>query len=268
MATTNEEFIEWLEEQAIWVKDAALTYYEMGKFTEKDIKRFATECIEEVSGIKKSIDITKLNILTRDDRSDFAIKSVNNIRGVNALASGKCLEFGESGITVVYGENGAGKSGYIRILKKLADAKYKEELKENVYFEKKKKQSCEVSVLHKGKEETYSCDLSKDGEHSLLKDVDIFDTKISKAYVESSKEASYEPWVFSMLSAIAKVASEVKDEIERKKTEVKCIEIFIPEDLTGIEICQTVLKIKITANIFPPLKKIFIKKVFKTVKHR
>ena len=240
MATTNEEFIEWLEEQAIWVKDAALTYYEMGKFTEKDIKRFATECIEEVSGIKKSIDITKLNILTRDDRSDFAIKSINNIMGVNALATGKCLEFGENGITVVYGENGAGKSGYIRILKKLADAKYKEELKENVYFEKKKKQSCEVTVLHKGKEETYNCDLSKDGEYSLLKDVDIFDTKISKAYVESSKEASYEPWVFLMLSAIAKVASDVKDEIERKKTEVKSTEIFIPEELTGIDICQTV----------------------------
>ena len=53
LATTNEEFIEWLEEQAIWVKDAALTYYEMGKFTEKDVERFATECIEEVSGIKK-----------------------------------------------------------------------------------------------------------------------------------------------------------------------------------------------------------------------
>ncbi|MBE5937212.1 MAG: hypothetical protein E7265_04185 [Lachnospiraceae bacterium] len=243
MATTNEEFIEWLEEQAIWVKDAALTYYEMGKFTEKDIKRFATECIEEVSGIKKSIDITKLNILTRDDRSDFAIKSINNIMGVNALATGKCLEFGENGITVVYGENGAGKSGYIRILKKLADAKYKEELKENVYFEKKKKQSCEVTVLHKGKEETYNCDLSKDGEYSLLKDVDIFDTKISKAYVESSKEASYEPWVFSMLSAIAKVASDVKDEIERKKTEVKSTEIFIPEELTGIDICQTVLNV-------------------------
>ena len=243
MATTNEEFIEWLEEQAIWVKDAALTYYETGKFTEKDIKRFSTECIDEVSGIKREIDITKLNILIRDDRSDFAIKSINNIMGVNALATGKTLEFGESGITVVYGENGAGKSGYIRILKKLADAKYKEELKDNVYFAKKTKQTCEVCVIHNDVEETLKCDLSKDGEHSLLKDVDIFDTKISKAYVESSKEASYEPWVFSMLSAIAKVASEVKDEIERKKTEVKCIEIFIPEDLTGIDICQTVLNV-------------------------
>ena len=79
LATTNEEFIEWLGEQATWVKDAALTYYETGKFTEKDVKRFAAECIEEVSGIKRAIDISKLNILTRDDRNDFAIKSINNI---------------------------------------------------------------------------------------------------------------------------------------------------------------------------------------------
>jgi len=243
LATTNEEFIEWLEEQAIWVKDAALTYYETGKFIEKDVKRFATECIEEASGIKRAIDISKLNILTRDDRSDFAVKSINNIMGVNALAAGKCLEFGKCGITVVYGENGAGKSGYIRIFKKLADAKYKEELKENVYFAKKEKQSCDVSVIHEGVEETLKCDLSKNGEHPLLKDVDIFDTRISKAYVESAKEASYEPWVFSMLSAIAKVAPEVKEEIERRKTEEKSVEIVIPQELVEIDICQTLLNV-------------------------
>ncbi len=51
----------------------------------------------------------------------------------------------------------------------------------------------------------------------MLKDIDIFDTRISKAYVEAAKEASYEPWIFSMLSAIAKVAPEVKAEIEDKK---------------------------------------------------
>lgn len=243
LVTTNEEFIGWIEEQAIWVKDAALTYYETGTFTEKDVKRFAAECIEEVSGIKRTIDISKLNILSRDDRNNFAIKSINNIMGVNALAAGKCLEFGESGLTVVYGENGTGKSGYIRILKKLADAKYKEELKENVYFVKKKKQSCEVSVIREGVEETLKCDLSKDGEHPLLKDVDIFDTMISKAYVESAKEASYEPWVFSMLSTIAKVAPEVKAEIERKKAEEKRVEIVIPEDIVEIDICQTLLNV-------------------------
>lgn len=153
------------------------------------------------------------------------------------------MEFGETGITVVYGENGAGKSGYIRILKKLADAKYKEELKGNVYTVKKNKQSCDVSVIHEGVEKKLSCNLSKDGEYSLLKDIDIFDTRISRAYVEAAKEASYEPWIFSMLSAIAKVASEVKAEIEDRQKSLDKAEIVIPDELAETDICKTISSI-------------------------
>ena len=240
---TNEDLIAWLEEQPTWIKDATLTYYDTGKFTEKDIKRFGTECIEEVLGERKVIDISKLNILTRDDRSNFSIKSIDNVTGVNALATGKSLEFGESGITVVYGENGAGKSGYIRILMKLADAKYKEELKGNIYTVKKDKQSCDVSVIHEGVEKILSCNLSEDGEYSLLKDIDIFDTRISRAYVEAAKEASYEPWIFSMLSAIAKVASEVKAEIEDRQKSLDKVEIVIPDELAETDICKTISNI-------------------------
>lgn len=243
MATTNEELIVWLDEQATWVKDAALTFYETGEFTESDIKRFGEECIEETLGTRRVIDISKLNILTWDDRSNFSIKSIDNVIGVNALASGKSLEFGETGITVVYGENGAGKSGYIRILKKLADAKYKEELKGNVYATKENAQSCEVFVVQEGIGDKLSCNLSKDGEYPLLKDIDIFDTRISKAYVETSKEASYEPWIFSMFSAIAKVAPEVKADIEERKRNLDNTEIIVPDELAETDACKAILAI-------------------------
>lgn len=240
---TNEEFISWLEEQAVWIKDATLTFYETGAFTEKDIKRFATDCIEEALGTRKKIDISNLKLLSRDERSNFSIRSIDNVIGVNALASGKTLEFGKSGVTVVYGENGAGKSGYIRILKKLADAKYKEDLWENVYTEKGDRQFCSVTVMREGTEETFNCDLSKAGEYSLLKDVDIFDTRISKAYVEASKEASYEPWVFTLLSAIAKVAADVKIEIEEMKNRLESVQIEFPEDIVETGECQEILRI-------------------------
>jgi hypothetical protein len=240
---TNDELIAWLEGQAVWVKDATLTYYENGGFTEQDIKRFGTESIEETSGVRRDIDISNLNILTRDNRSNFSIKSIDNVIGVNALAAGKSLTFGEQGVTIVYGENGAGKSGYIRILKKLADAKYKEELKKNVYTTNKGEQSCNISIIHEGVEENLACNLSKDGEYSLLKDIDIFDTKISKAYVEAAKEASYEPWVFSMLSAIAKVAPEVKSIIEDEKDKLDDVEIVIPDELEETEVCKAISSI-------------------------
>ena len=42
---------------------------------------------------------------------------------VNALADGEQLTFDKIGVTIIYGDNGSGKSGYARILKKVCRAR-------------------------------------------------------------------------------------------------------------------------------------------------
>ena len=233
LATNNDEIIQWFREQRVWVQDAAKTFYENGEFTDRDIKRYANECIDEASGKKKEIDLSGLNLLFRDDRKNFSVKSISNVEGVNALSSSKELGFVTDGVTVVYGENGAGKSGYIRILKKLADAKYKEELKGNVYSKTREKQSCNITISCDGNEINLDCDLSKDGEHAILRDIDIFDTKISAAYINDANEASYEPWIFSLFRELAVVAALVKKQIETMKYSIDTHEISVPSDLAS-----------------------------------
>lgn len=233
LATGNDEIIEWFGEQCVWVQDATKTFYENGEFTDKDIKRFAKECLDEAYGIKKTVDLSGLNLLFRDDRKSFSVKSISNIVGVNALATNKVLNFGTTGVTVVYGENGAGKSGYIRILKKLADAKYKEELKSNVYSNTKEKQSCNITIDCCGNESILDCDLSKDGEYAILRDIDIFDTRISTAYINDANEASYEPWIFSLFRELAVIATSVKKEIETLKGTLDSHEISVVPELAN-----------------------------------
>jgi DNA repair ATPase RecN len=46
------------------------------------------------------------------------IESLSNINGVNRLAKNQTLNFAKN-ITIIYGENGTGKTGYSRILKRL-----------------------------------------------------------------------------------------------------------------------------------------------------
>ena len=47
---------------------------------------------------------------------DIELVKISNVSGVNRLASGQFLEFSPN-MTVVYGENGSGKTGYGRVLK-------------------------------------------------------------------------------------------------------------------------------------------------------
>lgn len=191
MATTNKDMIKWLAEMPTWIKDAVLTFYDKGKFEQDDIMRFADECIEDVENKKRGITIGEIAFLNQTHSNSLSISSIGEIKGVNALSSGKTLSFQNEGITVIYGENGAGKSGYIRILKKISDAKYKEELKQNVYSKNCDKQSCKIKIINNEKEQELSCNLSIDGEYSVLKGIDVFDTKIANAYILSAKEALY-----------------------------------------------------------------------------
>src|ERR1035437_5968835 len=55
--------------------------------------------------------------------SSTIISSLSEARNVNRLVSGQELPFAPKGITLVYGDNGSGKSGYSRILKQLCRAR-------------------------------------------------------------------------------------------------------------------------------------------------
>lgn len=243
MATTNADIIKWLAGMPTWVKDAVLTFYNKGAFEQNDIIRFADECIEDVSNKKREIDIEEMVILNQTYNNSLSISSISGIEGVNALSSGKALSFQNEGITVVYGENGAGKSGYIRIFKKVSDAKYKEELKKNVYSKDGDRQKCMIKIINNGKEQTFPCDLSLDGEYSVLKGIDVFDTKIANAYISSAKEASYEPWVFILFRAIAKVAEMIKEELQNRTVKYVTSSIEIPVDIRDSKVGELLEKL-------------------------
>ena len=42
----------------------------------------------------------------------ITLRSIHSVEHVNALANGERLTFGKTGLTVIYGDNGSGKSGY------------------------------------------------------------------------------------------------------------------------------------------------------------
>lgn len=65
---------------------------------------------------KSPIDIQRPSLTF--DNTDLKLLSMSEIEGVNKLASGQILNFSNN-VTVIYGANATGKSGYSRILKTL-----------------------------------------------------------------------------------------------------------------------------------------------------
>lgn len=60
------------------------------------------------------------------------LSTMSNVAGVNALSPGAKIEF-SPGLTILYGENGTGKTGYARILKRLSAVLDPEEILPNIH---------------------------------------------------------------------------------------------------------------------------------------
>ena len=73
--------------------------------------------------------------------------------GVNALKAGSEMNFCDEGITLVYGQNGSGKSGYYRVLDHLAGGTMAKPVLENIYEAHPAAPACKINYKLDGVEQ-------------------------------------------------------------------------------------------------------------------
>jgi recombinational DNA repair ATPase RecF len=78
-----------------------------------------------------------------------ALLRLSRVRSVNALRSDQHLTFGPQ-LTIVYGDNGSGKSGYARVLKKVYRARVVEDILANLGSEQPSLDPCAATFTTKG----------------------------------------------------------------------------------------------------------------------
>jgi hypothetical protein len=148
-------------------------------------------------------------LLTEITRSRVRLTAIKSLQGANALRSGQELKFGEQ-LTVVYGENGSGKSGYARVLKKACSAKMVEEILPNVYSETESEPaSCVFHCEREGTEEEINW---KDGGAAKedLKRFAVFDSNCARVYVSSENQLEIAPAIFDVFEELARETDAIK----------------------------------------------------------
>lgn len=109
--TAEKIFSEWLNKQDYWVKALYRQIHDNNPITEEIIENIIKAYDqEEFEDIPISIGAA--------DCQGIRLLKLYDVKGVNKLVPGGEIEFGEN-LTVVYGENGTGKTGYARIIQQL-----------------------------------------------------------------------------------------------------------------------------------------------------
>lgn len=141
--------------------------------------------------------------------------SIDTVENINAIHSEAKLPFGHTGITLIYGENGSGKSGYSRILKSACFAKHVEPtLLSNIYKPKTSKQSARISYLKNGSREEWTWTPGKN--HAELASINVFDTDCGKTLLDSNNRVTYKPRGANIFDHVSQAIESVKDTMQLK----------------------------------------------------
>lgn len=122
------EIVEWSLERPLWQQDALRRLVEQSKLGAADHAALTALCKAEAGLDVGEIEPAR-GLGTGTSAQDATVApvvrlaKVSSVTNVNALRDDQTLSIAPTGLTVVYGDNGAGKSGYVRVLKQVCRAR-------------------------------------------------------------------------------------------------------------------------------------------------
>ncbi len=143
----------------------------------------------------------------------LAIREASN---VNALTSGQILKFAK-GMTVLYGENGSGKSSYARVMKKAFRAREGgvDEILPNVYSQAQRGPASAVFDFDEnGKVIADTWTDGKPGADRFGRFA-VLDSKCARLIITAESESEFLPYGLELFADLASITDEVKEDLLR-----------------------------------------------------
>lgn len=232
-----QEILKWSVDRPAWQRDALRRLLENGVLTDTDIEELAEICkhghgLSEVGG---GVPLAKEHLPEKDEDSGrVTLESIYHHKGVNALAEAQTLTFGKN-LTVVYGDNASGKSGYTRILKEACRARGAEEILGNVLSGTPVKPV--VSIRYRiGDGESQEWTGEKDDE--AISQVSVFDTHAAGVYLTEKTDVAFRPFGLDLFDKLVRSCRAVRQILEREQREEKSSAITILDFPEGTEVTK------------------------------
>ena len=192
-----------------WKRALAEHILQNDSFSVADIANFYSRFLEkdgskpESEKDKRSTDDTSTN--EAGDKPGSVLSKLENVEGVNALVENQSIDFHKN-LTIIYGENGSGKSGYVRLLKEAFNSRSPENILSNIY-DKSAKQGAKADFIFSSEKVSYP-DGSKRPE---FKQFAVFDNKSVSVHTGSEKhKIAFQPAAFRFFSRFVSGIEAVK----------------------------------------------------------
>lgn len=213
-----KELLEWSQNRPVWQRDALRRLVFNGELSDKDLHAL-TEICKSTHGLSEQQTTVPLAAEHVPDKATGAapvsLVSIFHHCGVNALAEDQTLKFAP-GLTVVYGDNGAGKTGYIRILKSACRARGQEGILGNVVSGKTPLEPI-IAIKYKVGNEPKPREWVGDIEDQFMSRVSLFDTQCAAIYLKEKTDVAFRPFGLDLFDKLVKACKAVRVNLETEQ---------------------------------------------------
>lgn len=154
--------------------------------------------------------------------AEFVIDGLSGVRGVNALVENQKVEF-NGGLTILFGENGSGKTGYTRILKRLGAVRTAERILPNVHDPPAAGTKPEATLNYTVGGERKTLNWTGEEGVSPFTYVSIFDSPAVRLHVDDDLSYIYTPGDLALFprvtAGINQIRARLEEALEKRRPE-------------------------------------------------
>jgi energy-coupling factor transporter ATP-binding protein EcfA2 len=212
---------QWLNERPDWLRRAAADLITAARAPiDDEIELLADHCHVEAAEQLEAPHppIEEGAIATVPGGGELRIQKISAIRGVNALGSNAELQLDQGSMTVIYGINGSGKTGYVRLLKELCGSRVRDKaIYPNVFAGETVEPSATVILTNNGEAQEPVEWKASDGALRKLASVQVFDTLTAVQYCDTAAPATHEPRTMRFVGLLIKTADRVAEVLRHRR---------------------------------------------------
>lgn len=241
--TPLELLAQWANDNDGWVRAIVSEIISTRRDLPDDVVDEAFQLFQAEKGLSaetaRDVPLLDASGQTSGTAEKFLLVEMRDVKGVNALVDSQRLAFHEQ-LTILFGENASGKTGYVRVLKRLASVRGAEAILSNIHAKTvQAPPSATIDYMLGDERKSYSW-TNDEGVRPFTR-VAVFDARAVGLHVDEDLTYLFTPGDLSLFSQCHRAIGNLRDKLEgARKGRRRKDNPFLRDYSRGTKVCTLI----------------------------